>query len=105
MNLSELANRQLTMLQPTDNEKFFEAKVKFTGYDDLFYFISNLIQLSVRQIHAVEDYLPDDIQGSYVDTARMLEIALQLIPHDEAKILDACMRIKLLANSDYNEEN
>ncbi|WP_431244259.1 hypothetical protein ACQ9BO_07810 [Flavobacterium sp. P21] len=85
--LKELAIKTFTTLKPEkyDKDRFI---VCFTvlDYKDLFFAISNMIKLCVHALD--EDFESDTLGISKINIIQILEIAIELLPMEEAEFLD-----------------
>lgn len=108
--LSALAEKLATtidfnMLKPYPRrEGMHTAKLYFSGYNDLNLTVMDLIKVCISALCAMEDHEGDKNFASAFTIAEVLGMALNLMPMEEAQILDQCyeLHLKLKAKSDDN---
>jgi hypothetical protein len=105
-NLQELARKQFKTLETdTYTKDLFTVKFNVIGYKDLLFVISDLIKLSICAIEQDSSYDSATIVNSKVNITNILEIAIQLLPIDEAEFLDESRELFLNENSNNIPEN
>ncbi|WP_268846558.1 hypothetical protein [Flavobacterium aestivum] len=104
--LHELVSALFTTLTPDKQKKDLYA-VSFTVYDysHLMLIISDLIRLCVRSIEDESERGSDSEESSKVNIAQILNIAIELLPIDEAEFLDKSREILLKEISNDVLEN
>lgn len=102
--LQKLTNAFLTKLEP-DKRKKDLYKVSFAVYDysHLMFIISDLMKLCVNSIE--DGFDSDTAILSKINVAQILEIAIQLLPIDEAEFLDRSRELLLKESSNDATEN
>ncbi|MFV8343582.1 hypothetical protein [Flavobacterium sp. XS2P39] len=104
--LQEMVNTHFTKLKPNEKEKN-TCTVSFTVYDysHLMFIISDLMKLC---IYATEDEFGLDscsVVSSKINIAQILEIAIELLPIDEAEFLDQSRKLFFKKNGNDIPEN
>jgi hypothetical protein len=94
-DLQELAGKGFRTLRPTKNKRvMYKAEIEVEGYLDLLFTVANLIKVSIIALDADEPF-SYHIPNPPTNITNMLEIALQLLPYDEAEFLDKSMILLL----------
>ncbi|MDI5886466.1 hypothetical protein [Flavobacterium yafengii] len=94
--LQELANELFTTLKPAKHEKDFTVSFTVYDYKHLMFIISDLMKLCVS---AIEDgFDSDTVVFSKIHITHILEIAIELLPIDEAEFLDKSRELFLKEN-------
>jgi hypothetical protein len=93
-NLNELTGKHFTSLSPDKYKKeVYTASFGVVGYKDLIFVVSDLIKLCIKAIEAEESHDPGLIVSPLVNISNILEIAIQLLPIDEAELLDQLLAL------------
>jgi hypothetical protein len=88
-DLKELTDEHFTSLSPDKYKKeVYNASFGVAGYKDLIFVVSDLIKLCIKAVEAEESHDPGLIVSPLVNISNILEIAIQLLPIDEAELLD-----------------
>jgi hypothetical protein len=86
--LQELAGKGFKTLRPAIHKKgLYNVEIVVEGYLDLLFTVANLIKGSIMALDS------DESDSNYISNPptnirNMLEIALQLLPYEEAELLD-----------------
>ena len=87
--MNELTDIQFTSLSPDKHKKeVYTASFGVVVYKDLIFLVSALMKLCIKAIEAEELHDPGLIVSPLVNFSNILEIAIQLLPIDEAELLD-----------------
>lgn len=71
-----------------NKKEVYTASFGVVGYKDLIFVVRDLIKLCIKAIEAEESHVPGLIVSPLVNIINILEIAIQLLPIDEAELLD-----------------
>lgn len=86
--LQELAGKGFKTLRPAMHKKgLYNVEIDVEGYLDLLFTVANLIKVSVMALDT-DGSFSNHISDPPTNITNMLEIALQLLPYDEAEFLD-----------------
>lgn len=86
--LQELATSSFTTLRPNKHKKdSYKVELEVEGYLNLLFTVSNLLKVSIMALDA-EDLFSGHMPNPQTHIRNMLEIALQLLPLEEAEFLD-----------------
>lgn len=86
--LQELALAGFKTICPDKNRKgMYNTQIDVEGYLDLLFTIANLIKVSIMALD-VDDPFSKLIPNPPTNIKNLLEIALQLLPYEEAEFLD-----------------
>jgi hypothetical protein len=97
--LQELAGKKFKTLRPTKHKRgLYNVEIDVEGYLDLFFTIANLIKVSIMSLDTDEPF-SNQIPNPPTNIANMLEIALQLLPYEEAEFLDEARKLFLEENN------
>ncbi|WP_413999142.1 hypothetical protein ACMDB5_00800 [Flavobacterium sp. W1B] len=84
----ELAKNGFKTLQPAMHKKeMYNVEIGVEGYLDLLFTVANLIKVSIMTLDTDEPF-SNLIPNPPTNIRSMLEIALQLLPFEEAEFLD-----------------
>lgn len=84
----ELAQNTFKTLQPNQYRKdTYKATLDVEGYLDLLFTVANLIKVAIMALDT-EGSPSKQIQNPPTNIQNILEIALQLLPYEEAEFLD-----------------
>ncbi|WP_413532743.1 hypothetical protein [Empedobacter brevis] len=73
---------------PSANKKnAYEGKIRFYGYEDMFYTMESLLQITIDSIDLNMDNDINYKTKKLDDIKKVLQVALQLIPLEEGQIL------------------
>jgi hypothetical protein len=102
--LNELAGKGFKTLRPAIHKKgLYNVEIVVEGYLDLLFTVANLIKGSIMALDS------DESDSNYISNPptnirNMLEIALQLLPYEEAEFLDKSRNFFLKENGE-NEKS
>jgi glycine cleavage system regulatory protein len=86
--LQELVASSFTTLRPNKHNKdSYKVELEVEGYLNLLFTVSNLLKVSIMALDS-EDLFSAHAPSPQTHIRNMLEIALQLLPLDEAEFLD-----------------
>lgn len=93
-NLRHRSNFLLTTLKPKPKaDDVFLVEVAFSGYSSLICTVSDLMKLCALAMQSEEPYLSPLISNTQIDLAGIMELALQLMPIQEAEFLDVAREL------------
>ncbi|KVV14382.1 hypothetical protein ACRASX_02220 [Flavobacterium sp. TMP13] len=81
--------------QDKSRKELYNVSINVEGYLDLLFTIANLIKVSIVTLESDSPY-SNHIPDPAFNVQNLLEIALQLLPYEEAKFLDETRRILVL---------
>jgi len=88
-DLKELTDEHfISLSRHAYKKEVYTASFGVAGYKDLIFVVSDLIKLCIKAIEAEESHDPGLIVSPLVNISNILEIAIQLLPIDEAELLD-----------------
>lgn len=88
LELQELVASSFTTLRPNKHKKdSYKVELEVEGYLNLLFTVSNLLKVSIMALDA-EDLFSGHMPNPQAHIRNMLEIALQLLPFEEAEFLD-----------------
>lgn len=103
--LQELAGKGFKTLRPDMHKKgLYNVEIGVEGYLDLLFTVANLIKVSIMALDTDEPFSAH-IQDPPTNITNMLEIALQLLPYEEAEFLDKSRELFLMGNGNDISEN
>lgn len=87
--LRGLSKSHFKMLhQEGTKRKVFKTSITVGGYTDLMYIVTDLIKASLLALEAKEPFASREIRNPASNVCGLLDLALQLIPHEEIEVLD-----------------
>ena len=87
--LQEMVKTHFTTLKPDKQEKDrFRVSFTVSDYTHLMFIISDLMKLCISSIEEEISYDSSSIVHSRVNITQILEIAIELLPINEAEFLD-----------------
>jgi hypothetical protein len=93
--LQELARNGFKTLRPAIYKKeMYNVEIEVEGYLDLLFTVANLIKVSIMALDTDEPF-SNLIPNPPTNIRNMLEIALQLLPFEEAEFLDKSRNLLL----------
>lgn len=101
-SLTKMSRYLFTTLQPAKGKKkhLFTASVNFSSYSSLLCTVNDLMKL-VTLAHLSDDpYVSDTVPNPIIDLANIMELAIQLMPINEAEFLDEARGIFLGTQAD-----
>lgn len=103
--LQELAEKGFKTLRPAMHKKgLYNVEIDVEGYLDLLFTVANLIKVSIMALDTDEPF-SNHISNPPTNITNMLEIALQLLPYEEAEFLDKSRELFLKENGTDIPEN
>jgi hypothetical protein len=92
--LEKLACTYLRTLKPAKQKKGkYTASFTVKNYKHLMFIISDLLKLCVNTIELEFDYDCLPVVDEKTDVAQILEIVIELLPHEEAEFLDEAKKM------------
>lgn len=87
--LQELATQKLVLLE-TDNplKKIDSISLRVSGYEDVMHLIGNIVKVAMLALEGGGETDHRDISEPSVNISAVLGIILDLIPYEEAEMLD-----------------
>lgn len=96
--LRELSGRSFKTLRPNNHKKgLYTIDLDVEGYLDLLFTVANLIKVSILALDSDES-CSSQVPDPATNIKNMLEIALQLLPYEEAEFLDQSRELLLKEN-------
>jgi hypothetical protein len=96
--LRELSGRSFKTLRPKKQKKgLYTIELSVEGYLDLLFTVANLIKVSILALDS-DETCSNQVQNPPTNITNILEIALQLLPYDEAEFLDQSRELLLMEN-------
>jgi regulatory protein YycH of two-component signal transduction system YycFG len=89
-SLTKMSPHLFTTLQPAKGKKkhLFTAQVNFSSYSSLMCTVNDLMKL-ITLVHLSDEmYVSDTVPNPIIDLANIMELAIQLMPINEAEFLD-----------------
>ena len=103
--LRELTGNCFKTLRPDKHKKgSYTIELNVDGYLDLLFTIANLIKVSILALDS-DETCSSEVQNPPINITNMLEIALQLLPYDEAEFLDQSRELLLKKKEKKSPEN
>jgi hypothetical protein len=97
--LQGMAGKGFKTLRPDMHKKgLYNVEIDVEGYLDLLFTVANLIKVSIMALDTEEPFSAH-IQNPPTNIRNMLEIALQLLPYEEAEFLDKSRELLLDRNN------
>ena len=98
--------RDFNMLKPYPRRQgMHTANLYFRGYNDLNLTVMDIMKVCVSALSAMEDHDSDKNFASTLTIAEVLGLALNLMPMEEAQILDQCYELHLKLKAKSNDNN
>jgi hypothetical protein len=96
--LRELSRRTFKTLRANKHKKgFYIIELSVEGCLDLLFTVANLIKVSILALDS-DEICSNQVQNPPSNITNILEIALQLLPYDEAEFLDQSRGLLLMEN-------
>ena len=103
--LRKLSGRGFKTLRPSHHKKgLYTVDICVEGYLDLLFTVANLIKVSILALDS-DETCSKQVPVPPTNIKNMLEIALQLLPYEEAEFLDKSKELLLKENQDIIPEN
>ncbi|CAM2899812.1 hypothetical protein [Flavobacterium frigoris] len=103
--LHKLSGRSFKTLRSNHHKKgLYSVDLVVEGYLDLLFTVANLIKVSILALDS-DETCSSQVPDPPTNIKNMLEIALQLLPYEEAEFLDKSKELLLKENQDSIPEN
>ncbi|MFV8342269.1 hypothetical protein [Flavobacterium sp. XS2P39] len=83
-------------LKPVENiDAAHILEIRVSGYSDMIRLACNLVKMCAYVTQSDGPYITDLVKDRHIDVCSVLELALQLIPHEEIEVLDEIHQLLL----------
>lgn len=100
-DLKRIARKSFVVLQPDDRKGHYNITLPVKNYLELHFFIVDIVKLSLVALDAEQESVTN-IKNPCAAIRGVLEIVLQLVPLEEAELLDKIH--EMIRNDDQEQE-
>lgn len=93
--LRELAQKHFVLLESNDDNKRNTIQFNLSGYSEVMSLIADFVKVCILALEAGENGATSHIPEPYVNISGVLAVILDLLPYEEADLLDLLRELVL----------